>query len=184
LRSDRRFTLSDWVVCAVMAALGIAVKVVVVPLVHTVTAALFIPGGAVAGGLYMLFLVLGAALIRKPGAATLIALLQAVVVFVTGLPGSQGALSLLTYTLPGLGVDALFLVLRTRAATLPGCFLAGIVANVIGTYAVNVALFRLPLIALILSLAAAALSGGIGGILAYALTQRLARLGLIGAPLS
>jgi len=164
-----------------MAALGLAVKVVVVPLVHTVTAALFIPGGAVAGGLYMLFLVLGAAIVRKPGAATLIALLQAVVVFVTGLPGSQGALSLLTYTLPGLSVDVLALILRARTWTLPGCFLAGIATNVVGTYAVNVALFRLPGLPLMLSLAAAALSGGVGGVLAYGLAQRLARLGLMGS---
>jgi len=174
------FTLVDWVLCAVMAALGLAVKVVVVPLVHTVTAALFIPGGAVAGGLYMLFVVLGAVIVRKPGAATLIALVQAVVVFVTGMPGSQGALSLLTYTLPGVGVDVLVFVLRERIVSLPACFAAGVVANVLGTYAVSVALFRLPALPLALSLVAAALSGGVGGVLACALARRLRRLGLIG----
>ncbi len=48
-----KFRLYDLVVIALMASLGIATKPIVVPLTHMITGPLFIPGGAVAGGLYM-----------------------------------------------------------------------------------------------------------------------------------
>ena len=69
---------------AMIASMGIAVKVIIVPLAHIITGPLFIPGGVVAGGFYMGFLVLGAAIIQKPGTATMIALIQAAVVTITG----------------------------------------------------------------------------------------------------
>ena len=55
-----KLTLFDLVTIAMMAALGIAVKVVLVPLVHIITGPFFIPGGSISGGIYMLFIVLGA----------------------------------------------------------------------------------------------------------------------------
>ena len=72
----RYFSLSDHLILAMLAALGIAAKVVVVPLAHMLTGPFFIPGGAVAGGFYMLFLVLGTALVRKRGAALLVSLFK------------------------------------------------------------------------------------------------------------
>ena len=59
---SRHFTLVDHMVMAMLAASGIAIKVVVVPLAQMVTGPLLIPGGVVAGGFYMLFLVLASAI--------------------------------------------------------------------------------------------------------------------------
>ena len=50
----QKFTVRDLVLIAAMAALGIAIKPVVVPLAHLVSTPLMIPGGALAGGLYMM----------------------------------------------------------------------------------------------------------------------------------
>lgn len=172
------FKLADYLFIAMMAAMGIAVKVIVTPLAQLLTGPLFIPGGVAAGGFYMLFLVLAISITRKKGTALLVALVQAVLVMITGMLGSHGAASLLTYTLPGLAVEAVWLLLgRGRGKGGPVCcFVAGICANIAGSYSVNLLIFRLPAIPLLLSLAVAALFGGLGGWVAYGLANQVRRL--------
>ena len=92
-RKQRYFQLSDYVVLAMLAGMGIASKVIIVPLAQAITGPLFIPGGVVAGGFYMLFLILGTAITGKLGAALLTALIQAVLVTITGTFGSWGCKS-------------------------------------------------------------------------------------------
>jgi len=168
-----RFSLFDLIIIAMMAALGIAVKPVVVPLAHIITGPLFIPSGAVAGGFYMMWMVLGFGLTGKRGTAVLIALVQALVVTGTGMVGSHGAMSLITYTVPGIMADLGLLLIGHRVCCNPCSFLAGMLANMGGTIMVNFVYFRLPLIPLVLALSAAALSGGLGGILAFQIRQQL-----------
>jgi len=166
-------------VVALMAALGIAAKTVVTPLAHMITGPLYIPGGAVAGGFYMLFLVLAVSLTGVRGAVGLCGLCQGIMVLALGGAGSHGALSILTYTLTGLSVDAVMLLMRHRGCCLLCCFLGGVAANLTGTFVVNAAFFGLPFVPLMLSLAVAALSGGMGGTLAWAVTRQLRRHGVI-----
>lgn len=59
------------------------------------------------------------------------------------------------------------------------CFVAGLVANVAGTFAVNVAIFNLSFVPLMLSLLVAALSGGLGGLVASSIARSLERLGIL-----
>ena len=180
MKKPAYFSLADYILLAMLAALGVAVKVVVSPLAQIITGPLFIPGGAVAGGFYMLFLVLGTALTGKRGAAALIALVQAVLVAVGGVPGSHGAASLLTYTAPGLAVELVFLLMpRHRACCYLCCFLGGMLANIAGALAVNLAIFRLSLIPLLLALSVSALAGGLGGLIARVLAVNLEKLGLV-----
>lgn len=170
----RRFSTYDLVLIAVMAALGVATKPIVVPLAHLITGPLFIPGGSLAGGLYMFWLVVGLGLVRKYGAATLIGLVQALMVIGTGVIGSHGLMSLVSYTLPGVAVDVgLFLIGRHKACCLVCCFIGGMLANLAGTLTVNLIFFQLPLIPLLLSICTAAFSGGLGGILAWRVLQSL-----------
>src|SRR5690554_7397100 len=100
-----RYSVFELVIIALMACLGIAIKPVVVPLAHIITGPLYIPGGVVAGGFYMLWLVLGAGLVGKRGTATLIALVQAIMVVSIGVFGTHGIVSFLTYLLPGVAID-------------------------------------------------------------------------------
>jgi polyferredoxin len=58
-----------------------------------------------------------------------------------------------------------------RVCCLPCAFLAGMLCNLAGTIMVNLVYFRLPVIPLVLSLSAAALSGGLGGLLAFKLLR-------------
>ncbi|MCL1827871.1 MAG: ECF transporter S component [Oscillospiraceae bacterium] len=178
-RSLRRFTVRDLILTAAAAALGIAVKTVVTPLIHIVSAPLLIPGGALAGGLYMMWLIMAAGLTGKRGAASLAGFVQAILVISAGGTASHGLLSLVSYTLPGLTVDLILFLARQRADALPGCFFACMAANIAGTISVNMVFFRLPLIPLLLSLTAAALSGGAGGVLAWHLLRALRRFNII-----
>lgn len=178
-RSKRRLKLSDYVILAMLAAMGIASKVIIVPLAQAITGPLFIPGGVVAGGFFMMFLVLGTAITGKFGAALFISLIQAVLVTITGTFGSHGAASLVTYVFPGLAVELWFLVSRHRGCCPMCCFVAGLVANVAGTFAVNVAIFNLSFVPLMLSLLVAALSGGLGGLVASSIARSLEKLGIL-----
>src|SRR5690554_4992678 len=168
-----RYSVFELVIIALMACLGIAIKPFVVPLAHIVTGPLFIPGGVVAGGFYMLWIVLGAGLVGKAGTATLIAIVQAIMVLSLGVFGTHDIMSVFTYMLPGLAVDLLFILTKHRGCCLGCCFFAGIAANISGSFLVNLVFFRLPLVPLLLSLSTAALSGGLGGIIAFNLYKKL-----------
>ena len=168
----RKFTLFELILLALIAALGIAVKPVVVAVSHLVTGPLLIPGGALAGGFYMLFIIVGGALVGKKGSAALVCLIQGIVVLVSGVYGSHGAASLITYVVPGLLVDALWIICRTDGANLLSCFFGGVVANVSGTVLVNLVFFRMPALVLLFIAVIAALSGGVGGIIAWQIVKR------------
>ncbi|HHX54062.1 MAG TPA: hypothetical protein GX704_04050 [Clostridiales bacterium] len=179
-RKKPYFRLSDYIIIAMMASIGIAVKTIIVPLAQIITGPLFIPGGVLAGGFYMMFLVLGEAITNKRGAALLVSLVQAVLVTITGTLGSHGAASLLTYTISGLAVELWFVLSRHRGCCAFCCFIGGMVANMAESFAVNLAIFNLPLIPMLLSLCVAALSGGFGGLVASAVACNIRRMGILG----
>lgn len=168
-----RFSIYDLIVIAMVSALGIAIKPIIVPLAHIISGPLFVPSGAVAGGFYMLWLVLGFGLTGQRGTMTLIGLVQAILVMVTGISGSHGVISLLTYTMPGIVADIGLFLIGHRVCCLPCAFLAGMLCNLAGTATVNLVYFRLPAIPLFLSLSSAALSGGLGGLIAFKILQQI-----------
>ena len=174
-----QFSLFQLMVTALLAATGVAVKSVITPLVHLLTGPLYIPGGVVAGGIYMLFLVLAVSLTGKRGAAFICGFTQGLMVLIVGGGGSHGALSVVSYALPGLSVDLLMLILGHSGCCILCCFFGGIAANLTGAIIVNLAFFRLPAVPLALTLAAAALSGGFGGALANSFAQQLRKLKVI-----
>jgi ABC-type thiamin/hydroxymethylpyrimidine transport system permease subunit len=175
-----RFSLFDLVIIAIVAALGIAMKPVILPLVHIITGPLFIPGGAIAGGFYMMWIVVGAGLVGKRGAATLIALVQAIIVISIGIIGTHGIMSLVTYVAPGIAVEVLLLATRQKGDNIFACFFSGMAANMAGTVLTNFVFFKLPLIPLLLTLAGGALSGGLGGLLAYLIIKNFRKLNIAG----
>ena len=176
----QKFTVRELILIAAMAALGVAVKPIVVPLAHLVSTPLMIPGGAFAGGLYMMWLVVAFGLTGKRGSATLVGVIQAILVTVTGISGSHGIMSLVSYTLPGIAIDLGLLIMRHRACCLLCCVIAGLLANATGTAVVNLIFFSLPALPLALSLAVAAFSGAVGGIIAWELLKALRKYGIGG----
>ena len=175
----RVYSVKDLILIAAMAALGLAVKAVVTPLIHLASAPLFIPGGALGGGIYMMWLVMAVGITGKRGAATLAGVVQAILVILTSIGGSHGLLSLVSYTLPGIAIDIWLLISRHRLCCLPCAFVSCILANLSGTVAVNLIFFQLPMLPMLLSFAAAAFSGGVGGVLAWHLLVALRKYDII-----
>lgn len=173
------FSMFNLIIIAMMASLGIATKPIIVPLVHIITGPLFIPGGAIAGGFYMLWIVLGIGFVKKAGTGTLIAFVQAIMVLSVGLFGTHGFISIITYSLPGLAADIPFLFSKTKNFNILHYFFSGVAANLAGTYLSNLAFFRLPFVPLLLSLSCAALSGGLGGVIAYNIIKRFKHMNVM-----
>lgn len=176
-----RFTIFELALIALISALGIAVKPVLASLAHIITAPLLIPGGSAIGGLYMMWLVLGEDLIVKPGTGTLIGLIQGILIMFLGFFGNHGAFSIITYALPGVSVDLVLMIMKFMKQKLCSTlcsFLEGAAANMTGTFLVASIFFSLPWIALLLSLAVAMLSGGLGGLLAYSIVKQLHKINI------
>ncbi len=176
MKGLKGFSVYELILIALMASLGIATKPVIVPLTHMVTGPLLIPGGALAGGIYMFWIVLAAGLVNKRGTATLTSFIQALIVLVTGWFGSHGLVSIITYTLPGIVIDLIFIIIRRKWTSVYDFFIAGILANLAGTYLSNLVFFRLPFAPLVLGLSCAALSGGVGGLIAFKIHTSINRM--------
>jgi energy-coupling factor transport system substrate-specific component len=174
----QRYSTRDLLYIAVMSSLGLAIKPVVTPIVHLVSAPLLIPGGSLAGGLYMLWMVLLLAIVRKPGAALLMGITQALVMVGLGYFGSHGAVSLISYTMPALVMELLWLLFHNPQQPTTHCLLnAG--ANITGALIVTSLVMRLPFLPTMLSLTAAAISGIIGGILSWKIYLELKKYRLV-----
>ena len=173
------FSIFDLMVITILAALGVAVSGIVGYLVRIVTSMLFIPGGAVAGGIYMLFLVLSTALTGKRSAAFLCAIVQALIVVAMPFAGSHGAMTLITYTMPGLSVLVLLTLMRHNGCCRLCCFFAGMVANLTGVALVSGLVMALPMIPMMLGLTLGALSGGLGGLLTWVLADKIKAMGVM-----
>jgi len=172
----RKFSVFDLVIIGMVSAMGIAMKPVIVPLVQIITGPLFIPGGAVAGGFYMMWIVIGAAIIKKRGTAVLIGAVQAIMVIAMGTVGTHGIMSIATYIAPGVSVEVILWLSRERRDSIFSCFFAGMAANMTGVLLSNLVFFKLPLIPLILSIAGGALSGGLGGLVAFLIIRGFKRV--------
>lgn len=177
----QKFTLYELVIMAVMAALDIATKQIVAPLAHIVCGPFAIPSGALAGGFYMMWIIIGYGIVRKPGTALIISIIQALLVIFTGVVGSHGIMSLFTYICPGLAVELVLIITRHRCCCAGCCALAGIAANMTGTACVNIVFFRAPGVYLILVLAMAALSGLAGGITGWQLIKIFSKTPLMSS---
>jgi len=175
----KKFSVYNLIIIAVVSALGIATKPIVVPLVHIITGPLFIPGGAIAGGFYMFWIVLGAGIVKKSGTGTLIGIVQGILVIATGTMGTHGIMSIVSYTLPGIVTDLIFMFSINKKYNILHYVFGCLAANVTGTLISNILFFRLPFVTVILILSAAALSGATGGLIAYAIGRSLEKMNIL-----
>lgn len=171
-RFFKRFTAQDLLYIAILAALGLAIKPIVTPLIHIVSAPLMIPGGSLAGGFYMMWLALAVGLVHKPGAGLLVGVTQAIVMISLGYFGSHGAVSLISYTLPGVMAELAGIPLKNKT-TLTAQVVLCTAANITGALIVTLLVMRLATIPMIMSLVAAVISGIVGGIMSHYVYKRL-----------
>lgn len=168
----KRFNTFDLIIIALMAALGLGTKQLVRPLISLISVPLGIPGGALAGGFYMLWIVLTKRFVPKFGSGIFFGFVQALVVMI--LPfGSHGIFTFITYSLPGLGADIVEIIFRKMKHKLISCIIEGSVANLIGTTAVSLLLFQLSFDVFLFIALLAIFAGNLGGIIAYFIIKNI-----------
>jgi hypothetical protein len=168
---------ADLVLMALFASLGLATKNVFHPIVATITGLLYVPTGAVAGGLYMMWPVMAFGLVGKIGAASMVSLTQAFISLL--LPfGNFGLLSFVIYLAPGLTIDGFFFLSRHKACCAVCCIGAAAISNAVGTILVGALVLFLPWMVLTFLAVVAAVSGCIGGFIANLLLVRIGKIGI------
>ena len=176
----KSFSVYDLLLIAMFCALTIAFKAVITSLIRVITVPIRIPGGALAGGLYMFWMPLAVGIIGKKGSAFLMTLIQCIVLFITGMPGSHGILTFVTYLPPALAVELILLFKGKKDFNALHFIISCAVANVIGTMGSNIVFFELyDPIFLTFLLFAAAFSGSVGGILGFMVYKGATKSGLI-----
>lgn len=170
----KKYSTLDVTFIMLMAACGVALKPVVGPLAKILGSALLLPSGALAGAIYMLWPMLALLAVNRFGTAMWVGLLEGLIVMVTGLYGSHGLLSLLTYVLPCLFMDVAF-VLIGRYSRPRLYFIPTAMANLAGAVMVGWWIKRLPMTPFLISLIPSFIFGGLGGWLAGSLYGALTR---------
>ena len=177
--STLRIATTDLVLMALFASLGLATKNIIHPLVATITGPLYIPTGAIAGGIYMMWPVMAFGFVRKIGTASMTSLTQAFISLL--LPfGNFGLLSFVIYLAPGLAIDGFLGLTGHKACCAPCCGCAAALANVVGTVLVGSLVLVLPWLVLSFLAVIAAISGFIGGWMANMLLRRIGKIGFVG----
>ena len=178
-KGNMKIATIDLVLITLFASLGMATKNIIHPLAAAITEPFYIPAGAVAGGLYMMWPVLAFGFVRKIGAATMTSLIQAFIGLV--LPfGNFGLLNFLIYLGPGLAIDAFFLLSRHKACCAGCCIIASALANAVGTVLVASLVLVSPWVVLSFLAVIAAISGSVGGFIANMLLVRIGKIGFGG----
>jgi ABC-type thiamin/hydroxymethylpyrimidine transport system permease subunit len=178
-KGNLKIATIDLVLMTLFASLGMATKNIIHPLAATITEPFYIPAGAVAGGLYMMWPVLAFGFVRKIGAATMTSLIQAFIGLV--LPfGNFGLLNFLIYLGPGLAIDAFFLLSRHKACCAGCCIIASAFANAVGVVLVASLILVSPWVVLSFLAVIAAISGSVGGFIANMLLVRIGKIGFGG----
>ncbi len=158
---------------ALLAGLGIAVKYAVQPL-KIFTGLLGIPGGALLGGLYMMWIVLAVPVTGVKFAGSLVSAVQALVTFAIGVSAPFGLMTVVIYMSSGIACDLVHFVCRYRYSAIS--FVVGaMLANAAGTFFTNLAIFNLPWLYLAITIVAALLSGAVGGVIANVVYKQLRR---------
>jgi len=168
----KKYSSQDLLYIAIFSSLGLAAKPIITPLIHVISAPLMVPGGSLAGGLYMMWIALAVAIVNKPGTAILVGITQAIVMLSMGFFGNHGAVSLISYTFPGLSAELTSIFFRDKSK-LSFHILSVTNANITGAIVVTILVMRLSLIPFLISLLAAAISGIIGGILSKTIHSKL-----------
>lgn len=170
----KRYSTYDFIIIGLLAALGLGTKQIIRPLVSLISVPLGIPGGAIVGGFYMLWLVLTKRLAPKMFSGTLFGLTQALVVMI--LPfGSHGIFTLVTYSLPGLAIDLIDITFGKKANSIICSMIEGAIANFVGSLSVLFLIFQLSLEPTLFISFLALFTGNIGGILSYYIANQITK---------
>jgi energy-coupling factor transport system substrate-specific component len=158
----KRMTSFEIILIALLSVLGVVIKPMIMPVLNILTDVILIPGGSVAGGFNIMWIVIGATIIDRKYVAIYMCFLQAVVSLLMGISGFHGILIFVTYMVPGIIVDFVMYYLK-RLNLKHRMILAGALGNLCGSFLTNYLFFQLDIVPMLLFYAFAMIAGGSGG---------------------
>ncbi len=152
---------------------GLIAKKIISPVADIVTEFLHIPGG-IATGISLMFLTVAASLLRIPGCATLMSVVQSLLALSFGMVGSMGFLAPVGYIVPGIVIDlCLYFSAKIKLSPTSGILIASIVSSVSAALIANIIVFHLGSLVLLVYISVAATTGAICSVPATFLAERL-----------
>lgn len=171
-----KIKLNQLIFAALCCDCGMIAKKLISPAANVITEYIHIPGG-IATSFSLMFLVIAAAIIRVPGCATIMAVVQSLLAFAFGMTGSMGALAPIGYILPGIAIDiCLTLSYRIRPRPASGVVISSIAASLCACLTANIIVFHLWGIVLLVYCMVSATSGAVCSLIAVNLVERLVRI--------
>ncbi len=172
----KNINIKDLILLAFFADIGFVSKRVIAPFANVFTDFLRVPGG-IGTAFSLMFIVIGTYLIQRKGSATVMSLVQCILAMSLGMTGAMGMLSVIGYIMPGIIIDIMIILCLGCHTSMP---LSMILANAAGSVAAaltaNFIVFRLRGAVLALYLLIGLISGGICGLLATVIYNRIKSL--------
>ncbi|SJZ78337.1 ECF transporter S component [Garciella nitratireducens] len=166
----KKFTLKELIYISLLATIATISKTPIRVLSNFLTNSFGLPGGVIGGVYYMFWIVAACGFIKKCGTATLFCIIQ---IFVSFVIFTMPPIKLITYLPPGMVID-LFLLLWRKDPLQKGIMgILGALANSAGAITQAKLFMGLPMIPTLISGISAAVSGAIGGYLAFILVIKL-----------
>ncbi len=165
--------IRDLILLAFFADIGFVSKRLIAPFANVLTDFLRVPGG-IGTAFSLMFLVVGAYLIQRKGAASAMSLVQCILAMSLGMVGAMGTLSPFGYLMPGIIIDIVIaLCRRCNVSQLIAMTSANAAGSLAAALTANFIVFRLRGAVLALYLLIALISGGLCGLLATVIYKRI-----------
>ena len=169
----KRNRLRRLIFYALCCDLGLFTKRLIAPMANLITDSLHIPGG-IGTSFSLMFLVIAAALTLQFGCATLMGAMQSVIALSLGMVGSMGALTPISYIIPGLMIDCVIYISRkVRINDDVAMLAANMLAAASACLVANIINFHLRGVVLLLYVSVALTTGTVCGLLAGELASRI-----------
>lgn len=170
----KKMTVQQMVLLTFCLIAGMCAKKAVSPFTNIITDFFRIPGGSLATGFSLAFLIFGTLLVPLPRAGTLMGTVQGLLSLILGMSGYQGVFCILTYMIPGITIDFCNKVIKKRSK---GYFvITCCISNMVCSIFSNMLIFHLKGGAFILWVLMASVSGIMAGTTAKILDERLKKV--------
>lgn len=166
--------VKELILLALFADIGFVSKRMIAPFANVITDFLRVPGG-IGTAFSLMFIVIGAYLIHRRGAAALMSLVQCVLALSLGMSGAMGMLSPIGYIVPGIVIDLVIGISRKADPLLSMCA-ANMAGSIAASLTANFIVFHLHGAVLALYLIISMICGGVCGMIARVLAKRLSPL--------
>lgn len=170
----QKISLRQLTFLAICIAMSLVSKRLISPITNILTDFIRIPGGGAATSFSLMFLVIGTCAIPWSFAGTAAGFIQSLIALSLGMSSYQGFFALITYTVPGIVIDLIRMILPNRDASffVISCGLA----NTAGALITNSLVFHLESVAFALWMLIATLFGCGAGYFGSIINARIVRV--------